>query len=192
MNKKTRALTTEEYKLIISTIRQGYTSIEGRRVKGNNRLATLLVIQSNLGLRISDILKLRLSDIVRDGERYRLNIVEQKTSKERTFTVPNEIYNYIKIYTLENNIKSNATIFPISERAIQKQLKIVSEYLNLDNISTHSFRKYFATQIYINNNYNIALVKELLQHSSVAITQKYIGISSKEIEEALNKHIQLL
>ena len=192
MNKKTRALTTEEYKLIISTIRQGYTSIEGRRVKGNNRLATLLVIQSNLGLRISDILKLRLSDIVRDGERYRLNIVEQKTSKERTFTVPNEIYNYIKIYTLENNIKSNATIFPISERAIQKQLKIVSEYLNLDNISTHSFRKYFATQIYINNNYNIALVKELLQHSSVAITQKYIGINSEEIEEALEKHIQLL
>ena len=192
MNKKTRALTTQEYKLIISTIREGYTSIEGRRVKQNNRLATLLVIQSNLGLRISDILKLKLDDIVRDGERFRLDIIEQKTQKARTFTVPLEIYNYIKMYCLENNIKSSATIFPITERAIQKQLKIVSEFLKLDNISTHSFRKYFATQIYVNNNYNIALVKELLQHSSIAITQKYIGISSKEIEEALNKHIQLL
>lgn len=192
MNKKTRALTTEEYKLIIETIRQGYTSIERRRVKGNNRLATLLVIQSNLGLRISDILKLRLDDIVRDGERFRLDIIEQKTQKARTFTVPLEIYNYIKMYCLENNIKSSATIFDITERAIQKQLKLVSEFLGLDNISTHSFRKYFATQIYINNNYNIVLVKELLQHSSVAITQKYIGINSKEIEEALSKHIQLL
>lgn len=191
-NKKTRALTTNEYKLVINTIRQGFVYGDNKQFKPNNRLATLLVIQSNLGLRISDILKLKLDDIVKDGERFRLDIIEQKTQKSRTFTVPMEIYNYIKMYCLENNIKSSATIFPITERAIQKQLKIVAEYLKLDNISTHSFRKYFATQIYINNNYNIALVKELLQHSSVAITQKYIGISSKEVEEALGKHIQLL
>ena len=99
---------------------------------------------------------------------------------------------YIKMYCLENNIRSSARMFDITERAIQKQLKLVCDYLGFENISTHSFRKYFATQIYINNNYNIALVRQLLQHSNTSITQKYIGISTQEIENALNNHIRLL
>ena len=145
-----------------------------------------------MGLRIGDVLALKLSDIVKDGDRYRLDIVEEKTGKQRTFTVPVEVYNYIKMYCLENNIKATSRIFDIGERAVQKQLKIVCEYLELEKISTHSFRKYFATQIYINSNYNIALVKELLQHSNTNITQKYICVGTKEIETALNNHICLM
>lgn len=190
-NMKTKALTTDEYKLIIDTLRSGF-KYNDKEVRANNRIATALVIQSNLGLRIGDVLGLKLKDIIKDGDRYRLDIIEEKTQKQRTFTVPTEIYNYIKMYCLENNIKATAKIFDISERAVQKQLKIVCEYLGIEKVSTHSFRKYFATQIYINSNYNIALVKELLQHSNTNITQRYIGISSREIETALNNHICLI
>lgn len=190
-NIKTRALTTEQYKLIIETLRSGF--VEGDKVvRVNNRIATALVIQGNLGLRIGDVLGLSLNNIIKDGDRYRLDIVEDKTDKTRTFTVPGEIYNYIKMYCLENNIKPGAKIFDISERAVQKQLKLVTEHLKLEGISTHSFRKYFATQIYIKNNYNIALVKELLQHSNISNTQRYIGIGSAEVEKALEEHICLL
>ena len=101
-------------------------------------------------------------------------------------------YDYIKNYAEVNGIKPNAKLFDISERAVQKHLKAVAEYLGLESISTHSFRKYFATQIYINNDYNIELVRELLQHSSTTITQRYIGIGSKQLERALEKHICLL
>ena len=83
MNKKTVALTEEQYKLIITTIRQGFICSDGHIVKPNNRVATALSLEANLGLRISDILHLRLSDIIRDGDRYRLNIIEQKTQKRR-------------------------------------------------------------------------------------------------------------
>lgn len=190
-NMKTKALTTEEYKLIIDTLRSNF-KYNDKEFRANNRIATALVIQSNLGLRIGDVLALRLNDIVKDGDRYRLNIIEEKTEKQRTFTVPTEVYNYIKMYCLENNIKATAKIFDIGERAVQKQLKIVCDYLEIEKVSTHSFRKYFATQIYINSNYNIALVKELLQHSNTNVTQRYIGISSKEVETALNNHICLL
>lgn len=190
-NMKTKALTTEEYKLIIDTLRSNF-KYNDKEFRANNRIATALVIQSNLGLRIGDVLALRLNDIVKDGDRYRLNIIEEKTEKQRTFTVPTEVYNYIKMYCLENNIKATAKIFDIGERAVQKQLKIVCDYLGIEKVSTHSFRKYFATQIYINSNYNIALVKELLQHSNTNVTQRYIGISSKEVETALNNHICLL
>jgi len=190
-NKRTVALTTPQYKDIINTIKQGF-SYEGKTFRHNNRIATALVLEANMGLRIGDILELTLNSIIKDGDRYRLNIIEDKTDKERTFTVPNDIYNYIKMYCLENNIKSNAKIFNIRERIIQKQLKIASDYLGYENVGSHSFRKYFATQIYINNNYNIALVRELLQHSSVAISQRYIGISSQEVETALARHVCLL
>ena len=187
MNKKTLALTTEQYQDIINTMRTGFSGC-----RPNNRIATALVIEANLGLRISDILNLRLIDIVRDGDRYRLDIVEQKTGKARTFTVLPELYNYIKIYCLENNVKPHERIFPLTERAIQKQLKIVCDYLDYEGISTHSFRKYFATNVYINNDYNIVIVQRLLQHSTPEVTQKYIGIEPKAIEDALKKHSCLI
>lgn len=83
-------------------------------------------------------------------------------------------------------------LFDLSERQIQKHLQAACEYLGLTGISTHSFRKYFATQIYVNNGYNIELVHQLLQHSSTAVTQRYIGIQQKEVEAALQNHIKLL
>ena len=59
MNKKTKTLTTEQYKEIIQTMKLGFTGC-----RPNERIATALVLEGNLGLRISDILKLRLCDIV--------------------------------------------------------------------------------------------------------------------------------
>lgn len=195
MNKKTLALTDDTFKTIIQKMREGFTYTAGgteKAFKPNNRVATALILEANLGIRIGDILHLKLSDIVRDGNRYRLDVVEQKTGKKRTFTVPIEIYSYIQEYAYSNDIKPTARLFDITDRAVQKQLKIVCDYLGLEGISTHSFRKYFATNLYVNNNYNIQLVREILQHSSTAITQKYIGIQQKDIEVALENNIRLL
>lgn len=187
MNKKTLALTKQQYTEIIETMRNGFLGS-----RPNNKIATALVLEANLGLRISDIVQLRLKDIVKDGERYRLDITEQKTQKKRVFTVPKEIYNYIKQYCIDNEIKSTDIMFPLTERAVQKHLKLVCDYLGLEGIGTHSFRKFFATNVYQDNNYNIILVQELLQHSDPKITQRYIGISSKDLEAALQKNINLL
>ena len=187
MNKKTLTITAEQYHDIINTMRKGFSGC-----RPNSRVAAALVIEANLGLRISDILKLKLNDIIKDGDRYRLDMTEQKTGKKRTFTVLPEMYSYIKIYCLENGIKPHEVIFPITERAVQKQLKAVCDYLGIEGVSTHSFRKFFATNIYVNNNFNIVIVQRLLQHSTPEVTQKYIGIESKEIEDALQKHLQLI
>lgn len=138
------------------------------------------------------MLALRLEAIVRDGNRYRLDIVEQKTKKKRMFTVPIEIYSYIQDYALENHISPRAKLFPVTKRMVQHQLRLVCDYLGYEGIGTHSFRKYFATDVYVNNNYNIELVRTLLQHSSVVTTQRYIGIQSEQVESALQKHIKIL
>ena len=84
-------------------------------------------------------------------------------------------------------------IFPVSERTIQNHLAMVCDYLGpgYENVSTHSFRKFFATSIYNNNGKDIALVQRLLQHSSPATTQRYIGVEPERIERALENHIQI-
>ena len=186
MNKRTVALTTEQYKEIIRTMKQGFTGC-----RPNERIATALMLEANLGLRISDIIQLRLSDIIRDGERYRLDITEQKTGKSRTFTVPLSLYQFIRCYCMDHDIPADALMFPVTERAIQKQLKLVCDYLDIKGIGTHSFRKFYATEIYRNNGYNIALVQQLLQHSSAAVTQRYIGIQPREVEQAIESHLKL-
>ena len=42
------------------------------------------------------------------------------------------------------------------------------------------------------NGYDIALVQRLLQHSSAAVTQRYIGIEPRRIEEAIEGHANLI
>ena len=59
-------------------------------------------------------------------------------------------------------------------------------------IGTHSFRKYYATEIYKASHYNIALVQQLLQHSSTTVTQRYVGIQPQEVERAIENHCNLM
>jgi len=135
---KTVAVTKEQYIEIIDLIKKGgYLGTHS-----NEQVAFALVLEGNLCMRIGDILNLRLKDIVKDGGRYHLQIIEQKTKKERNFTIPVEIYQYIQQYCIDNNIKSNEKIFYITVRQVQRILKKACDYLGYENISTHSFRKF--------------------------------------------------
>lgn len=190
MNKRTRAVDEETYLKIITVMKTGFLN-KGVHYQPNKRIATVLVLEYNLGLRVGDILNLCVDSFVKDGSRYRLDIYEQKTGKYRNFTVPAEVYGFVRDYAYEHHISPKTKLFPITERAVLKHLKAVCEYLGLDGIASHSFRKGFATNVYVNSHYNIELVRTLLQHSSVTVTQKYIGIGSKELEEAIQKNICL-
>ncbi len=181
------ALTDNQYEKIIHTIRYGTDSL-----RANPRVAAVLTAEANLGMRVGDILRLRLADIVRDGGRLRLNMTEEKTGKRRTFSVPEAIYAYFCNYARTHNIKPTERLFPITERAVQKHLKAVCDYLGYENISTHSFRKWYATDIYNKSGYDIVLVQHLLQHSSPATTRRYIGIADEKIESAIANHVSIV
>lgn len=186
-NKKTRPITLEEYRLIQETIRTGFTG-----VRANPRIATALCTQANLGTRIGDTLKLTPGNffVKPDGSVKLIGIDEEKTDKPRDFPVAPEFYAYITNYAMSNSISKGEKLFNVGERQVQEVLKKTVEYLGLDgNISTHSFRKLFGMQIYINNDYNIELVREVLQHSSVVTTQRYLQITAKTVEKALLQHI---
>ena len=181
------ALTDTQYRNIIQTLLRGFGES-----RPNPRVAAILTAEANLGMRVGDILRLRMCDIVRDGNRYRLNMVEEKTGKQRRFTVPDEVYGFLRQYADAHKIADTALLFPISARQVQHHLKLVCDFLHYENISTHSFRKWYATEIYKNNGCDIALVQRLLQHSSATTTQRYIGIEPQRIEDAIQNHALLI
>ena len=177
-NFKTRAVTEVEYKNIITALRTGFILPSNQHIRPNEKVAVALTLEANMGMRINDILHLKLSDIKRNGGRYHLNVKEEKTGKLRTFMVPVEIYAFIQQYAIDKGIKPNQRLFDITTRAVQNSLKLACKYLEIDGVSTHSFRKFFAQMIYDANDNNIELVRELLQHSSIAVRQHYIGVDS--------------
>lgn len=127
----TLAVNEESYNRIVSLIRTGYTGKGNVIHRPAPHMACCLVIQANLGCRIGDILHLSLSSLVRDGDHYRMDIVEEKTGKARRHQVPEPVYNYIRDYCEENRINPERRIFQFTERAVQKALKSAREYLDI-------------------------------------------------------------
>lgn len=212
----TVALTKEQYTKIITALIDGikfetsrdyFRCVDGKmvsqprnlsmwRIEPNETVATMLQIEANTGIRISDVLRLHRGDIVKDGDRYRFDIIEKKTRKHRTFTVPVPVFMMIEKYCNDHNIEKGEKIFPYNEesgaRGIQKIIKKISDHFGYENISTHSFRKYFATKAYINSGNDIELVSRLLQHSNSGVTRAYIGIQDERTESVLKASVSLI
>ena len=178
-----RPLEYDEYMTIITLCQKGFTYKDEYGVehifRPNKQLAMTFILQANLGLRISDVLKLKPSTFKND----KLEVIEKKTGKLQYRTINRNLKELIYEYALENNIKSNDYLIKVKVRAIQKQLAIIANYLNLTNISSHSFRKLFGVTVYNQTNGNIELLKELFNHSSISTTQRYIKVSQKQIDE---------
>ncbi|HFD2054558.1 TPA: tyrosine-type recombinase/integrase [Clostridium perfringens] len=179
----TRPISLEEYREVIELILSGFEYKEDNKTKkfrSNKQLALVLQLQSSLGLRVGDVLELKVNSF-KNGK---LEIREDKTDKLQYRDVNANVVNTVMQYAIDNKLSNTDKLFKLSVRAIQKQLKIVCVYLGLENISTHSFRKLYATTVYANSNNNIELVKELLNHSSIATTQRYIRVSQQAIDKA--------
>ncbi len=182
-NCTTRPLQEHEYRRIIELLNSGFV-MSGRKIFNPNRqIAIVLQLEANLGLRIGDVLRLRV-DSVKNGK---LEIIEEKTGKCQYREVNSAVIGLIKDYAIEKMLSPTEKLFNIKVRAVQKQLKIVVDYLGLDNISTHSFRKMFATTVYSSNGRDIKLVQEILNHTSVATTERYIRINQFQIDQACGK-----
>ena len=183
----TIACTDEQYKEIIELLWNG-TGI----IRRNRTVAIILQTEANTGLRIGDVLKLRLNDIIRDGERYRFYMREHKTGKLRTFTVPDQCYRMLERYAKANDISPEDPLFKMTVRNVQSRLTTVTDYLGYKYIGTHSFRKYAATRLYKISGYDIEMVRKFLQHSSSATTMRYIGLQDERFEKCLRKMAKVI
>ena len=121
-------------------------------------------------------------------------VLKAKTDKASLKTFAYQVAQITTQATKSNKrgLKPKQRLFDISVRTVQNHLQLTCDYLGFGHsLGTHAFRKFFAQSIYENNNFDIVLVKELLQHSSVAITQRYVGVGSQRVEQALQNHVVL-
>lgn len=155
-------------------------SIKDRLLRdGGRRDYMLFVIGINTGLRISDILRLR----VRDVKGTHIEIREKKTGKFKRTLLNNSLKNEINkfIATKSDNeylFKSRkGDNMPITRVQAYRIINHAIRELNItDKTGTHTLRKTFGYHHYQKYK-DVALLQGIFNHSAPSITLRYIGIS---------------
>lgn len=152
----------------------------------------LFTLGINCGLRISDVLKLRVKDV--RNKRFLL-IIEQKTGKHRKIPIKTKLMHMLNTYIKNKNdeqwlFKSQkGDNRPISRIQAYRIIKSVCLRAGLtENFGTHTLRKTFGYHFYKMTK-DVALLQNILNHSSPKITLRYIGINQDIIELQLNRFL---
>jgi integrase len=153
----------------------------------------LMLMQLNAGLRIGDVVGLKVSDI-RDKDY--LDIKEGKTNKKKHFKLNNQLKEEIKEYI--KGMNDEDYLFPsrqvktktgekecISRMQAYRILCNSAERVGIKDFGTHSLRKTFGW-FYYKKTKDVAKLMDIFNHSSQKITLVYIGVRQAEIDATLD------
>ena len=197
--------TAEPIKNLDDIMRISEFLIRRRRWRDN----MLFIVGINFGLRVSDLIQLRFSNLINDNLVFKSSfpVFEKKTrntrkqKKNRYITINTAVIEAVTLY-LEHtpDVSLSDYMFrsqshngmdrnrPMTRCSVDRVLKGIAEDCDLSiQMSTHTLRKTFAYhQMVMSNNdpRKLLLLSKMLGHSSVGVTMDYIGITSDEIEEA--------
>ncbi|MFB7304054.1 site-specific integrase [Heyndrickxia sporothermodurans] len=153
---------------------------------GSERDRFLFVFGINTGLRVSDIVPLKVSDV--RGQQHVIKR-EQKTGKVKRFYLNKALRAEIDAYT--NGMADDDYLFPsrkgnahITPTQAYRVLVKAADMLERKDIGTHTMRKTFGYHHYKRNK-DVAALQTLFNHSAPSITLRYIGITDDEIEATL-------
>lgn len=153
----------------------------------NERDYVLFMFGIYTGLRISDILKFRVRDV---RDRDAVYIREKKTGKEKRFPINAELKPIIEEYIhgkrdFEYLFKSPH--FPnkaISRQQAYNILADAGKTFGISSMGTHTLRKTFGYHMY-QQTHDAVTIKEILNHSDISVTLRYIGINQDNKDKAI-------
>jgi integrase len=167
--------------------------------EGRRNVALMVATQMYFGLRIGDVLRLTWGDVRNDA----LTIEEGKTGKVRTVTMHPDFIavrdRYLATFYPDRQPADHQPIFtgrrgprtgqPITVTAANNRFSsaLKRHGITTDNASTHTLRKTFARRIWESKGRTeaaLVLLSQVLNHSSTAITRRYLGITGEEIAGA--------
>lgn len=163
----------------------------------------LFLIGINLGIRASDLCGLKYSFFMNNDGTFKdfYSLQPKKTKKTGKFvklyfnqTVKKAITEYLAEYPMEDIneylFKSRKGDKHITEISLGRIIKDVADEVGIErNICSHSLRKTFGYFVYHNasdKNNALIILQTIFNHSSPAITSKYIGLTDDEVSDAFN------
>lgn len=177
--------------------RKKISAIKGNLKKRDPRDFLLFTLGINTGLRISDILKLKVEDVKETSGEIKeyLDLNEKKTRRQRNIYINDEVkkaleyyFDRTRLYDLDrylftsNKSKENK---PISrERAWQLIRMWCNEVGVKGRLGTHTLRKTFGYHLRM-AGVGIEVISEALGHKSTTVTKRYIGITDDEVTKII-------
>lgn len=140
----------------------------------------------NTGLRISDIVPLKVRDV---KNKQHVPVIQKKNSKFRLVKIDHFAHitnEYIKHMNDDDFLfKSRKGNSHISTTQAYRILVKAGKMVDIDYIGCHSTRKIFGYHHYKRNK-DVATLQEIFSHSSPEITKRYIGITQDELDDSIN------
>lgn len=162
-------------------------SMEEYLKKTNLRNYIMFITGIYSGLRISDVLKLRVKDV---KNRSNICIREKKTGKQKLFEINPKLKRELAAYVQgksmnEYLIKSRQGINrPITRNQAYLILRNLADLFSLEQIGCHTLRKTFGYFFYLQYK-DIVTLQKIFNHSHPVITLRYIGIEQQQINKAI-------
>ncbi len=185
---------TEERKIvqIVTTknIRKIFKHYSNSIIPEHLRNYLMYSLLLDTGLRISELLSLKVSDIDFEIKTIHVKITKTKTERYvfytdstqrllRRFISNNKIQNQIFISLATRKVISIDTVLTIGNR-LRKTLRIKQ------SISPHKWRHTFATN-FVNKNGNMEVLRIILGHSNLSTTQRYLHVDSNKLRDEYNR-----
>ncbi|SPF53465.1 putative integrase/recombinase YoeC [Candidatus Desulfosporosinus infrequens] len=160
-------------------------------LRGSNlRDYVLFTLGINFGLRVSDLLNLKVSDVLDEKGRVRdrITVREKKTGKTKTFPFSDIVIKALKEYLVDT--LSERALFPSRKGGgpitRQQAYRIINDAAKMvgikGKIGTHTLRKTFGYHAYM-SGVDVTRIQSLLNHSSPKETLRYIGITQDELDD---------
>jgi len=150
----------------------------------------LIIFQIFTGIAYSDLRNLTLSNAVTgvDGNKW-LDFKRQKTNTRTSLPLlPKALEILIKYADRPAGIDENRVFPLLSNQKMNKQIKKIMAICKIEkNISSHSFRRTFATTITLSNGVPIETVSKMLGHRDIKTTQIYAKVVDTKISNDMKK-----
>lgn len=153
----------------------------------NERNYILFSLAVYSGLRITDILNLRVKDVKNRNE---FVLVEKKTGKRKTLNINPNLQNILKTFIKNRDEREYIISYrdngerPITRGRAFQIIKNCGDKFDL-RISPHSLRKTFG-YFHYKANKDIIILQKIFNHSHTDITFRYIGVNSETIKNSIN------
>lgn len=166
-----------------------------KEVKKDKMYDLAFSLALSLGLRVAELVKIRLSDF--NDQTKKLHVAAVKGGREYKHELSGKMWRKYLRWMRARGSNNNPYLFPsrlyyddhCSRDAFQQAFKKICKKAGISNHSIHDLRHTTAVSLVLEGKLSIAQIRDRLRHSSVSSTEIYFNLLNREkAEREANDH----